>query len=624
MSATRPDGDRRRWIALGVVCMAMLMNTLDGSVVNVALPVIQRDLDIAQSDLTWVINAYLISFSSFLLLAGRLGDLVGRKRVFLSGVTLFTIASALCGIAQDQNFLIAARFLQGLGGAVSSSVIIAMIVTEFPEPAQRAKAMSAYIFVAVGGGSIGLLVGGLVTQAVNWHWIFFINIPIGVVTLVLGRALLEESEGIGLDKGVDVLGSVTVTAALMLGIYTIVSTPDYGWASPHTLLFGGAAILLLVIFFVLQARLANPIMPLRILRVPGLASSSIVRGLLAGGLFSTFFLGALYLERVRGFTALETGVAFLPLSLAVGVCSAGVTARLMTRFGARRIMLPGLVLTAVGLLLMARLGEHSTYFPAMFVPLLILGVGAGLAFIPLLAIAMANVPSADAGLASGIVNVSLQMSGALGLAVLGTISTDHARSLLADGHSEAAALTGGYQLAFLVGACCVGLGAVLAFVLLRTPPPLPASEPCTVWPSLGAGSTLTSVQERRSRCPCRPCRASGTGRIPCLIQSSPASSTRSPKDRITRGTRSWRTTARSGTSIRSRSRPTRAIWWSTPATGCSVACRSSRLPPCASSTTTRRPCRSTSPSSRSRTRPNTTGRQATAPIATARPTTTGR
>src|SRR4051794_17984426 len=374
MSTAAPvaAGNRRRWIALAVVCMAMLMNTLDGSVVNVALPVIQRDLHIAQANLTWVVNAYLITFGSFLLLAGRLGDLIGRKRVFLSGVTLFTVASALCGLAQDQNFLIAARFLQGLGGAVSSSVIIAMIVTEFREPAQRAKAMSAYIFVAVGGGSIGLLVGGLVTQAVNWHWIFFINIPIGVATLVLGRALLEESEGIGLDKGVDVLGSVTVTAALMLAIYTIVSLPDYGWGSAHTLLFGGAALLQLGIFFVLQARLANPIMPLRILRVPGLASSSVVRGLLASGLFSTFFLGALYLERVRGYSALKTGVAFLPLSLAVGVCSAGVTARLMTRFGARRIMLPGLLLTALGLLLMARLGEHSTYFPAMFVPLLIL------------------------------------------------------------------------------------------------------------------------------------------------------------------------------------------------------------------------------------------------------------
>jgi EmrB/QacA subfamily drug resistance transporter len=455
--------------------MAMLMNTLDGSVVNVALPVIQRDLHIAQANLTWVINAYLITFGSFLLLAGRLGDLIGRRRVFLSGVILFTLASALCGLAEDQNLLIAARFVQGLGGAVSSSVIIAMIVTEFPEPAHRAKAMSAYIFVAVGGGSIGLLVGGIVTELVNWHWIFFINIPIGLGTLVLGRLLLEESAGIGLDKGVDVAGSIAVTAALMLGIYAIVSTPDNGWGSAHTLLYGGAGFVLLLVFLALEARLANPIMPLRILRVPGLASTSIVRGLLASGLFSTFFLGALYLERVRGDSALRTGVAFLPLSLVVGALSAGITARLMTRFGPRRVMLPGLVLTSAGLLLMAQLGEHTSYFPIMSVALLILGIGAGLAFIPLLAIAMANVPSADAGLASGIVNVSLQMSGAVGLAVLGTLSTDHARSLTAQGHALPDALTRGYQLAFLVGSACVALGAVLALALLRTPPRQPAA-----------------------------------------------------------------------------------------------------------------------------------------------------
>ncbi|MDX6596141.1 MAG: hypothetical protein QOE87_28 [Gaiellales bacterium] len=474
LAAAARAGNRRRWIALGVVCLAMFMNTIDGSVVNVALPAIQTDLGIAQSDLTWVVNAYLITFGSFLLLAGRLGDLVGRKRVFLSGVTLFTLASVLCGLAQDEKLLIAARFIQGLGGAVSSSVIIAMIVSEFPEPAERAKAMSAYIFVAVGGGSVGLLVGGVVTQAIDWHWIFFINIPIGAVTLLLGRALLEESEPLGLDKGVDVLGSIAVTTALMLGIYAIVTTPDHGWASAHTLLYGGAALGLMAVFIALQARIENPIMPLRILRVQGLASTSLVRGLLATGLFSTFFLGALYLERVRGYSALRTGIAFLPLSLAVGVLSAGITARLMSRFGARRVMLPGLVLTALGLLLMSRVGEHSSYFPTMLAALLMLGLGAGTAFIPLLAIAMAHVPSADAGLASGIVNVSLQMSGAIGLAVLGTISTDHARSLVAHGHSLPSALTSGYQLAFLVGASCVALGAVLAFVMLRVPVPAQA------------------------------------------------------------------------------------------------------------------------------------------------------
>jgi EmrB/QacA subfamily drug resistance transporter len=478
-SAPQIAGDRRRWLALGIVCMAMLMNTLDGSVVNVALPAIQRDLNIAQADLTWVINAYLISFGSFLLLAGRLGDLVGRKRVFLTGVTLFTLASVLCGLAGDEKVLIAARFIQGLGGAVSSSVIIAMIVAEFPEPAERAKAMSAYIFVAVGGGSIGLLVGGLVTNAINWHWIFFLNIPIGIVTLLLGRALLEESPGVGLDKGIDVLGSITITVALMLGIYAIVTTPDHGWGSAHTLGFAAASLALIAAFGVLQARLANPIMPLRILRVRGLVSTSLVRGLLAAGLFSTFFLGALYLERVRGYSALGTGVAFLPLSLAVGVLSAGITARLMARFGPRAVMLPGVALAGIALLLMSRVGEHSSYFPGMFFALLILGLGAGTAFIPLLAIAMAHVPQADAGLASGIVNVSMQMSGAIGLAVFGTISTDHARALTADGHSLTSALTSGYQLAFLVAAGCIALGFVLALALLRPPPAkaVPAAAP---------------------------------------------------------------------------------------------------------------------------------------------------
>ena len=361
--ALHHGANRRRWIALAVVCLAMLMNTLDGSVVNVALPAIGADLDIPQNSLSWIINAYLIAFGSFLLMAGRLGDLIGRKRVFLSGVTIFTLASVLCGFAQSEAMLIGARFLQGLGGAVSASVIIAMIVTEFPEPAERAKAMSAYIFVAVGGGSIGLLVGGIVTHALDWHWIFFINIPIGAATVLLGRALLDENQGLGLDQGVDIVGSVAVTLSLMLGIYAIVTTTDHGWGSLHTIGFAVASLLLLAGFLSGEARVANPIMPLRILRVPGLVSTSVVRGLLATGLFSTFFLGALYLERVRGYNALRTGVAFLPLSLIVGAFSAGITAYLMGRFGARRVMLPGLVFTFAGLLLLARLGEHTRVLP---------------------------------------------------------------------------------------------------------------------------------------------------------------------------------------------------------------------------------------------------------------------
>ena len=467
---------RRRWIALGVVCLAMLMNTLDGSVVNVALPAIQRDLNFAQSNLTWVVNAYLITFGSFLLLAGRLGDLVGRKRVFLTGVAIFTLASVVCGLAQDQFVLIAARFAQGLGGAVSSSVIIALIITEFPEPGERARAMSAYIFTAVGGGSVGLLVGGVLTQTVNWHWIFFINIPIGVVTFVLGAMLLEESEGSGLDRHVDVLGSILVTAALMVGIYAIVKATEYGWGSAHTLGLGAVALALLSVFVVLESRIANPIMPLRVFKIPGLAGSSAVRGFLSAGMWATFFLGALYLERVRGFGALDTGLAFLPLTIAVAVLSTGLTAKLLARFGAMRVMVPGLLAVALSLLILATAGPHAGYFPRVAVAFFLFGLGSGSSFIPLLSIAMAKVPKEDAGIASGIVNVSMQISAAIGLALLATISTDRAQTLTARGESLPDALTGGYHLAFLAAAGCVVIGVGLAFLLLREHAPGPVER----------------------------------------------------------------------------------------------------------------------------------------------------
>jgi EmrB/QacA subfamily drug resistance transporter len=464
---------RRRWIALGVVCLAMLMNTLDGSVVNVALPAIQSDLNFSQSNLSWVVNAYLITFGSFLLLSGRLGDLVGRKRVFLTGVAVFTLASVVCGLAEDQIVLIAARFAQGLGGAVSSSVIIALIITEFPEPGERARAMSAYIFTAVGGGSVGLLVGGILTQTVNWHWIFFINIPIGIVTFVLGAMLLEESEGAGIDRHVDVLGSVLVTAALMVGIYAIVKATEYGWGSAHTLGLGAVALALLAVFVVLESRIANPIMPLRVFAIPGLAGSSAVRGFLSAGMWATFFLGALYLERVLGFGALDTGLAFMPLTVAVGVLSTGVTARLLARFGAMRVMLPGLIAVVAALLLLATAGPHSSYFPKVAVAFFLFGLGSGSSFIPLLSIAMAKVPREDAGIASGVVNVSMQISAAIGLAVLATISTDRAQALRSRGKALPDALTGGYHLAFLAAAGCVLIGVGLAFLLLREHAPGP-------------------------------------------------------------------------------------------------------------------------------------------------------
>ena len=466
-----PTNDRRRWIALVVVCLAMLMNALDGSIVNVALPAVQRSLHFSQSGLTWVVDAYLISFGSFLLLAGRLGDLVGRKKVFLAGVSVFTLASIACGSADSQAMLVAARFVQGIGGALSSSVIVAIIVTEFPSPTERAKAMSAYVFVAVGGGSIGLLAGGVLTQALSWHWIFFVNVPIGITTLILGRILVVENVGIGIRQGVDIVGSLLVTLSLMVGIYGIVTASSDGWGSAHTLGILGIALALFIAFIVLESRLANPIMPLRILKIRTLTGSSAIRGLIATGMFSTFFIGALYLEHVLGYSPVRTGLAFMPATAGMAIMSAGVTARLVNRFGAKRVMYPAMVLAAAGLILLASAGQNANYFPGIFLAFLFLGIGAGGSFVPLLQIGMSEIPNADAGLGSGIVNVSQQMAAAVGLAVLSTVATNRTQSLVASGHALVHSLTAGYGLALYIASGCVLLGVALAPVLLRTNEP---------------------------------------------------------------------------------------------------------------------------------------------------------
>jgi EmrB/QacA subfamily drug resistance transporter len=475
---TNSASDRRRWIALVVVCLGQLMIVLDTTIVNVALPSLQRDLHFSQSNLTWVVNAYLITYGSFLLLAGRLGDLVGRKKVFLAGLVVFTVASALCGLAQDQAMLVGARFLQGIGGAMSTASILALIATGFEAGAERARAMSVYTFVLASGGSLGLLAGGVLTQTISWHWIFFVNLPIGIATFVLGSALIEENEGIGLRRGVDWLGSILVTAALMLGVYAIVTSTESGWGSVHTLGFGGTAVALLAAFVALEARLANPILPLQILRVRSLTGSSAVRALLATGMYTAFFLGALYLEHVRGYGALRTGLAFLPMSVGVGLVSLAIAPRLMARLGPRTTLLGGLSSALAGLVLLTQTGEHAPYLPGLFSAFALIGIGAGLGFLPLLTLAMSEVPQQDAGLASGIVNVSMQMAAALGLAVLGTVATDRTRTLAADGVSTQSALTGGYHLSFAIGAVCVAVGILAALALLRRPvQPEPARLP---------------------------------------------------------------------------------------------------------------------------------------------------
>jgi EmrB/QacA subfamily drug resistance transporter len=479
------SSDRRKWVTLAVVCLAQLMIVLDVTIVNVALPSIQWDLHFSQANLSWTVNAFLVTFGSLLLLAGRLGDLVGRKRVFLAGLTVFTLASVLCGIAPNQGMLIGARFLQGIGAAAQASVILAIIVTEFPDPADRARAMSAYVFVSVAGGSIGLLTGGLLTEALSWHWVFFVNLPIGTATFALGRALLRADDGLGLGHGIDWLGSLLVTSSLMSAIYAIVEVANHGWGSATVLGFGGLAAVLMAAFITLEARIENPIMPLRILRLRGLVNASLVRGLLVTGMYSSFFLGTLYLEHVRHYGALQTGAAFLPWTLTVAILSRGITAALVNRFGPLRVLTTGMALAVAGLYMFSTVGPHTAYFPTILLANLALGLGIGNAFMPLLTLAMQDVPAADAGLGSGITNVSQQIGGALGLAVLSTVATDHTKSLLSSHHGLTTSLISGYHVAFLVAAGATVAAILLAFWLLtprsaRPEPQLADDEPTPV------------------------------------------------------------------------------------------------------------------------------------------------
>ena len=451
------NSNLRRWAALVVVCLGQLMIMVDSTIVNVALPYMQRDLGFTPSSLTWVVNAYLIAYGSFLLVAGRLGDLIGRRKVFLAGVFLFTVASVGTGFAQGADHLIVGRFLQGLGGSLSAGVIIAIIVTEFQKPAERAQAMSVFTLVIAGGGSLGLLAGGFLTEWVNWHWIFFINVPIGIATMVLGSWLIEENEGLGLSHGVDIAGAVLITSALMLGVYDIVTAADYGWTSAHTVGLGGAAIALLAAFIALESRLRNPLVPLRVFAIRSLTGATAARALLFSGLFTNFFVGALYLQHVHGYSAFETGLAFLPTTLMIGVMSAGLAARLMTRVGPRNLLVLGLTVIIAALVILSGVGAQTGYAPSLLVAYMLLGAGGGMSFLPLLTISMSEVPIADAGLGSGFSNVVMQVGGALGLASITSISTSNAQG------------NGAFQLAYILAAICVSASLMVVLAVLRAP-----------------------------------------------------------------------------------------------------------------------------------------------------------
>jgi EmrB/QacA subfamily drug resistance transporter len=460
--------DRNRWIALYVLCAGMLMIVLDVTVVNVALPSIQNDLGFSQSSLAWVVNAYLIAFGGLLLLAGRFGDILGRKDVFMAGLGIFTVASFACGVAQSQGVLVGARFIQGIGGAMTSSVVLGMIVTMFPAPRERAKAMGVYAFVASAGGSVGLLAGGVLTQSINWHWIFFVNIPIAIATAILAIRLLERDEGIGFGESADIPGAVLITSSLMLGVYTIVKpAADYGWGSGRALELGAVSLVLLVAFLVREATARNPLIPLRIFRARNVSGANTIQALLVAGMFGMFFLGALYMQRVLGYDPLQIGLAFLPATLIMGTLSLRYSERLIMRFGARRTLLPGMVLVAIGLVVFTRAPVNGGYVAHVLPVMVLLGFGVGASFPALMTLAMSGATREDAGLASGLVNTTAQVGGALGLAVLATVSASRSDALAGGGHATASELTSGYHLAFLIGAVLVMAAIAVAVTVLE-------------------------------------------------------------------------------------------------------------------------------------------------------------
>jgi EmrB/QacA subfamily drug resistance transporter len=462
--------NRTRWFALYVLCLASLMIVLDATIVNVALPSIRKDLGFSQTSLAWVVNAYLLTYGGCLLLGGRLGDLFGHRRLFLIGISLFTLASLACGLATSQAFLIAARSVQGVGGAIASAVSLSLMMTLFTEPADRAKAMGVFGFVAAGGGSIGVTLGGILTDSLDWHWIFLVNFPIGLAVVALSLRLLPAARIEGAAVKLDVAGAITVTSALMLAVYAIVNGNQEGWTSAQTLGLLGTSALLLAVFLAIEARVESPLMPLRLLRLRNLATAQVVGILWAAAMFAWFFLAALYMQLVLGYSPLEVGLAFLPSNLIMGAFSLGLSAKLVMRFGIRAPLGVGLLLAAAGMVLFVRAPVDGSFFADVLPSMILLGLGAGTAFNPVLLAAMSDVDQSEAGLASGVVNTSFMMGGAVGLAVLASLAQSRTETLRASGDGALTALTGGYHAAFLLGAVFAAAAAALGALLLRPGP----------------------------------------------------------------------------------------------------------------------------------------------------------
>jgi EmrB/QacA subfamily drug resistance transporter len=462
--------DRTRWLALIVLCCGDLMIVLDSTIVNVALPSIRADLGFSETSLAWVVNAYLLTFGGFLLLGGRLGDLFGHRRLFLIGIVVFTLSSLACGLAGSQEVLVIARAVQGLGGAVVSAVALSLIMILFTQPAERAKAMGTFGFVLSGGGTVGVLLGGILTDVLDWHWIFLVNIPIGIAVYLFSLRLLPGEEELEERESVDYAGAVTVTAALVAAVYAIVNGNDAGWTSGQTLGLLAASVVLLGAFLVIETRAKHPLITLSIFRHRTLATANIMGVLMAAGLFAAFFLSALYMQLVLGYTPLEVGLAYLPQTLVWGGVSLFLSDKLVMRYGLRMPILIGFPAFALGILLFARAPVDGNYFVDMLPAMILQGFGAGVAFNPLLLAAMGDVEPQDSGLASGVVNTAFMMGGALGLAILASVADSRTDSLRASGESALEALNSGYHLAFLIGAVFAAGAAVAGAIGLRPRP----------------------------------------------------------------------------------------------------------------------------------------------------------
>jgi EmrB/QacA subfamily drug resistance transporter len=483
VAATSPESapltDRQRWIALYVLCTGVLMIVLDSTIVNVALPTIQDDLGFSDSSLAWVVNAYLIAFGGLLLLAGRLGDLAGRRRIFLVGLVVFTLASLACALSPTQGVLVASRFIQGIGGALTTSVVLGMIVMMFPEPKEQAKAIGVFGFVAAGGGSVGLLAGGILTDAISWHWIFLVNVPIGIATGLFARRLVADDQGLGMKQGADVPGTILIVSGLMLFVYTILQVEEQGWGSTRTLVSLAVAFVLLGGFAFRQEHTANPLMPLRLFKSRNVSGANLVMIFTVAGLFTQFFLGALYMQKVLDYSPLQVGLAFFPSTAVVAFLSLRTSEQLVTRFGARNVLIPTLICLVAGLLLFARTPDDGTFLVDILPATMLTGIGAGLAFPPLMQLAMSGATPSDSGLASGLINTTVQVGGAVGLALLATLAAERTSNLRADGVAEASALNSGYHLGYVVGAGLVGAALLVAIFILqaaRAPAPAESAE----------------------------------------------------------------------------------------------------------------------------------------------------